>query len=122
MEPIKVRKLYAAVLAGIILYLILDMVAQLLPPHYSPISQAESDLAVGQFGYIMAVNFLNRGILSLMFLFVLRGTIRLTGEKVTQYREGSFFLAYGRWAHCCSHFSQLMFLPHQFHGMEQSTL
>jgi hypothetical membrane protein len=96
MASINVRRLYAVALIGIVLYLILDVVAQLLPPHYSPISQAESDLAVGPFGYIMAINFLNRGVLSLAFLFAFIGTIRLTGEKVAQYRIG-FFL-FGTWS------------------------
>jgi hypothetical protein len=96
MKPINIRNLYAAVLVGIILYLILDVVAQLLPPHYSPISQAESDLAVGQFGYIMTINFLNRGILSLAFLFAFMGTIRLNRENITQYRSGIFL--FGTWS------------------------
>ncbi len=55
-------------IAGIILYVLLDVVAQLLPPHYSPIAQAESDLAVGPYGYIMTANFVLRGLLSLALL------------------------------------------------------
>jgi Protein of unknown function (DUF998) len=74
----------------------LDAVAQLLPPHYSPISQAESDLAVGKFGYIMTVNFLNRGALSLEFLFALMGTFRLTEGGISRYRGGFYLL--GAWA------------------------
>lgn len=50
--------------AGIVIYLALDVIAQILPPHYSPISQAESDLAVGPYGWIMTVNFVVRGLLS----------------------------------------------------------
>jgi len=96
MKPINVRRLYTVVLIGIVLYLILDVVAQLLPPHYNWISQAESDLAVGPFGYIMTINFFNRGLLSLAFLFAFMGTIRLTGEKLAQYR-GGFFL-FGAWS------------------------
>ena len=96
MDPINVRRLYAVVLIGIVLYLILDMVAQLLPPHYNWISQAESDLAVGPFGYIMTINFVNRGLFSLAFLFAFMGTIRLTGEKIAQCSTG-FFL-FGAWS------------------------
>ncbi|HEY7356765.1 MAG TPA: DUF998 domain-containing protein, partial [Ktedonobacterales bacterium] len=44
-------------IVGIALYVVLDVIAQLLPPHYNPISQAESDLAVGPYGWIMAINF-----------------------------------------------------------------
>ncbi len=93
MEPSNVRRLYAVVLVGIILYFMLDVVAQILPPHYSWISQAESDLAVGPFGYIMILNFLNRGILSLVFLYALLGIIRLKGENIAQYRGGLFLFA-----------------------------
>ena len=96
MERTKIRRRYAVALAGVVLYLVLDIVAQLLPPHYSPISQAESDLAVGPFGYIMAVNFLNRGLLSLEFLFAFMGTVRLTNGNVSQYRRGTFLL--GVWS------------------------
>jgi hypothetical membrane protein len=63
------RFFFAATIAGIALYVVLDAIAQSLPPHYSPIRQAESDLAVGPYGYIMAVNFVNRGLLSLLFLY-----------------------------------------------------
>jgi hypothetical membrane protein len=65
----RARLCFAAAIAGIALYVVLDAVAQSLPPHYSPISQAESDLAVGPYGYVMAVNFVNRGLLSLLFLY-----------------------------------------------------
>ena len=59
------RALGALTIAGIVLYLALDVVAQLLPPHYSPVRQAESDLAVGPYGYVMTINFVVRGVLSL---------------------------------------------------------
>jgi hypothetical membrane protein len=52
-------------IAGIAMYVILDVLAQLLPPHYSPIRQAESDLAVGPNGYVMTINFVVRGLLSI---------------------------------------------------------
>jgi hypothetical protein len=61
----------------LLVYVVLDVVAQLLPPHYNPVSQAESDLAVGPFGYVMTVNFVVRGILSLSFLFGLVGATTL---------------------------------------------
>lgn len=95
-ERVKIRRRYAVALAGVVLYLVLDAAAQLLPPHYSPISQAESDLAVGPFGYIMALNFLNRGILSLEFVFALMGTVRLTDGDIPHYRRGILLL--GVWS------------------------
>jgi hypothetical protein len=79
-----------------LLYLVLDVVVQLLPPHYSPVSQAESDLAVGPFGYIMTLNFLNRGLLSLEFMFALLGTARLAGVEASRLRAGKYL--FGVWS------------------------
>jgi hypothetical membrane protein len=70
------RSLLLAVV-GIALYAVLDIIAQLLPPHYNPISQAESDLAVGPYGYVMTVNFVIRGLLTFAFLVGLVGATRL---------------------------------------------
>ena len=67
------------VVAGIVLYALLDAIAQVLPPHYSPIRDAESDLAVGPYGYVMAINFVNRGLLSLVFVYALARTLRVSG-------------------------------------------
>lgn len=61
-------------IVGIALYIVLDVVGQLLPPHYSPISQAESDLGVGPYGWLMDLNFIVRGILSLSFAYALYAT------------------------------------------------
>jgi hypothetical membrane protein len=69
--PASSRRLLWAVIAGVVLYAVLDVVAQALPPHYNPIQDAESDLAVGPYGFVMAVNFVNRGLLSLVFVYSL---------------------------------------------------
>ncbi|HJT56066.1 MAG TPA: DUF998 domain-containing protein [Ktedonobacteraceae bacterium] len=61
-------KLALVTIVGIALYIIIDVIAQLLPPHYNPITQAESDLAVGPYGYLMTINFVIRGVLSLALL------------------------------------------------------
>ena len=90
------RRLFGIVVAEIVLYVVLDAIAQLLPPHYSPISQAESDLAVGPYGYIMTINFLNRGILSLVFIYALAKTIRsedASGEVGRRYPRGAGLFA-----------------------------
>jgi Protein of unknown function (DUF998) len=89
-------KLFWTVIFEIVLYVVLDIVAQALPPHYSPISQAESDLAVGNFGVIMTINFLNRGILSLLFIFAFLQTVNLTKVPQSQFRAGTYLL--GIWA------------------------
>ena len=77
---------------GITLYLILDVIAQLLPPHYNPISQPESDLAVGPYGWVMAINFVLRGLLS----FALIAALIRGAPEVARSRAGLVFL--GIWA------------------------
>ncbi len=89
-------KLFWGVILGIILYVVLDIIAQILPPHYNPISQAESDLAVGKFGLIMTVNFLNRGVLSLLFIFGFLQALAVKGIAKSPFRTGLSLL--GVWA------------------------
>ena len=91
-----IKRRFTITLSGVALYLLLDFVAQLLPPHYSAISQPESDLAVGQYGYIMTVNFLNRGLLSAEFLLAMVGTVRLSQAEFSAYRTGFYLL--GAWS------------------------
>jgi Protein of unknown function (DUF998) len=88
-----VKRLLWAAKAGVILYLLLDVIAQILPPHYNPVSTAESDLAVGPYGYIMTLNFVNRGLLSLAFLYAFVRALRLRGTDTGKYRSGVFLLA-----------------------------
>jgi hypothetical membrane protein len=91
----RARLLFGITLVGIVLYFVLDAVAQSLPPHYSPISQAESDLAVGPYGYVMTVNFVNRGILSLCFLFALALTANSGDMMSPRFRRGGWL--FGIW-------------------------
>jgi hypothetical protein len=95
-ESINVTRRYSVALVGVVLYVVLDVIAQVLPPHYNPLSQVESDLAVGPYGYVMTINFLNRGFLSLEFLFALRGTIGFAGGDLSKYRTG--FVLLGVWS------------------------
>lgn len=88
--------LYWVSIVGVVLYVVLDAAAQSLPPHYSPIRDAESDLAVGPYGYIMAINFVNRGVLSLAFLFAFTKTVDLAGGPRAPFRRGRALL--GVWA------------------------
>ncbi len=76
-------------LAGIALYVVLDIIAQVLPPHYNPISQAESDLAVGPFGVVMAVNFVVRGLLSVAAVTALQSSL----PDKARSRAGEFLLS-----------------------------
>lgn len=92
----RARYLLVCAIAGIALYVILDAVAQNLPPYYSPISQAESDLAVGPYGYIMTLNFVDRGVLSLCFLFGLVLTVYSTDTANPRLRRGAY--AFAAWS------------------------
>jgi hypothetical protein len=85
---LRASTLYTIVVAGGVLYLVLDIAAQLLPPHYNPISTAESDLAVGPYGYVMTLNFVNRGLISLAFLGAFSSTLRDAGVDAAKYRTG----------------------------------
>jgi len=58
-------------IVGIVFYVILDVIAQLLPPHYSAHSQAESDLAVGPYGLV------ERTFIGLILLWMLVVALRL---------------------------------------------
>jgi hypothetical membrane protein len=90
--PPGVRRLFRLVVVGVFVYIVLDVVAQLLPPHYSPVTQAESDLAVGPYGWIMTANFVVRGLLSLLFLYALRTTLTSEGTSLDRFRVGSALL------------------------------
>ncbi|NVM97723.1 DUF998 domain-containing protein [Arthrobacter sp. SDTb3-6] len=59
-------------LAGAVAYLIMDVIAQALPPPYGPIRQAESNLGVVPFGWVMDANFILRGLLTGCALLALR--------------------------------------------------
>jgi uncharacterized membrane protein len=64
----RLHLLFGAVIASIILVVLLEVIVQLLPTHYSPISQSESDLAVGPYGFLMALVFAIEGVLLLLFI------------------------------------------------------
>ena len=55
--------------------IVLELVAQALPPHYSPIGDTESALAVGPYGWIEAVSFCLRGGLVFLLLHTARRAI-----------------------------------------------
>jgi hypothetical membrane protein len=63
--------LVSVALLGIGVYVALDVVLGFLPPHYSVLHQPESDYGVGPYGYLMGINFIVRGVLSLALVVVL---------------------------------------------------
>ena len=76
--------LFGAVIVGIVLFVLLEVIAQLLPPHYNPLSQSESDLAVGPYGFLMALGFAIGGVLLLTFIVAFTRVI----PKESQSRSG----------------------------------
>jgi hypothetical membrane protein len=85
--------------AGVATYVVLDVVAQALPPHYNPISEAESDLGVGPYGWIMSLNFVVRGLLSAAIFAALWHVIRASPRArlgftlAGMWTVGAFLLA-----------------------------
>ena len=87
----RTRTVLAAAMAGIAVFLALNIVVQLLPPHYSLVSQAVSDLAVGPYGWVMDIAFALGGASILAFV---AGAFMATSPK-TRPRAG--FLLLGIW-------------------------
>jgi hypothetical membrane protein len=70
-RPSSYRRVVAAIgMALVVTYVVVDVVLQLLPPHYSAIADAESNLAVGPFGWVMNLNFLGRAAMTFCVLVV----------------------------------------------------
>ena len=78
-------------MVGVIVYVLVDCVLQLLPPHYDPIREAESNLAVGPYGWVMNLNFLGRAVTTLCAV----GAIRLVGSPSRLRLAGLILLALG---------------------------
>jgi hypothetical protein len=83
------RRLATAAMAGVVLYVVVDVVLQFLPPHYNPVSEAESNLAVGPFGWIMNLNFLARAALSACAI----AALSRVGERTALRTAGLVFFA-----------------------------
>lgn len=83
------RRFATAAMVGVVVYVLVDVVLQLLPPHYSAIRDTESDLAVGPFGWIMSVNFLGRAALTLCAMIAIGRTAPATRPR----RAGMALLA-----------------------------
>ena len=106
-DSTRVRRAAATVaMVGVVLYVLIDVVLQFLPPHYSAISDAESNLAVGPFGWIMSINFFGRAILSTCAIIA----IALTGGSTTTKRAGMMLFGV---AGVCS--GALAFFPTDIH-------
>jgi len=70
-------------IVGTIFYVLLDILVQLLPPHYSALREAESLLAVEPYGFIMNLNFLIRGTLSFSIIVAIasiRASMRVSAS------------------------------------------
>jgi hypothetical membrane protein len=85
------RRLAAAAMAGVVAYVVVDVILQSLPPHYSAIREAESNLAVGPYGWIMNLNFLGRAATTVCAVLA----IRRVGRASRLRRTGLALLAVG---------------------------
>lgn len=99
----RVRRAFAtAAMVLVLLYVLIDVVLQFLPPHYSVVSDAEGDLAVGPFGWVMQLNFAARAVMSGCVVVA----VSLTSPDARLRRAGSLLLAL---AGLCS--AALVFFP-----------
>jgi hypothetical membrane protein len=99
----RLRRFFATTAMGlVVLYVLIDVVLQFLPPHYSVVSDAESDLAVGPFGWVMNLNFLARAVMSGCVVVA----VALTAPVSRPHSVGSVLLAL---AGLCS--AALVFFP-----------
>jgi hypothetical membrane protein len=87
----RARAVLAAAIAGIAVFVALNIVVQLLPPRYSLVSQAVSDLAAGPYGWLMDIAFALGGASILAFV---AGAFMATSPR-TRPRAG--FLLLGVW-------------------------
>jgi len=113
-EAGKDHLLFGAVMVCIVLFVLLEVIVQLLPPHYSPLSQSESDLAVGPYGFLMAFGFAIGGVLLLLFLV---GFVRVV-PKAAQSRSGLILLGIAAICKMIIAFAatDLTARPHTIHG------
>lgn len=96
------RGFATAAMVLVVAYAVIDLVLQTLPPHYSAVTDAESDLAVGPFGWAMQVNFAARAVMS----GCLVAAVALTAGPSRRRWAGSVLLAV---AGLCS--AALVFFP-----------
>jgi hypothetical membrane protein len=96
---VQTRRWANIALIVIALYIVLDVVVQMLPPHYS-LRQAESNLAVGPYGWIMNINFVIRGLLSAAIILAIYKSMKNVVRPVvgmmffTVWSAASFLLAF----------------------------
>ena len=77
------RRFSTAAMVGVAVYVLVDVVLQFLPPHYSVLSDAESNLAVGPFGWIMNLNFLGRAVTTLCAIAAINRVGPVSGLRRT---------------------------------------
>jgi hypothetical membrane protein len=82
------RVVAAAAMALVVLYVLVDVVLQALLPRYSVLSDAESDLAVGPFGWAMDLNFLARAAMCacvIAAILLLKSPSRPRGSRLSAW-------------------------------------
>ena len=87
-----IKRLGTMAFAGVLIYVFLDVMLQMLPPHYS-LKQAESDLAVGSFGWFMRINFILRSLFSAALIVAIYKAAKNTRLSITGLVFFSFWSA-----------------------------
>lgn len=85
----KIKRWSYIVIAGIVIYVAIDILLAHLRPDYSLVHNAESDYGRGPYFWVMDINFLLRSLLSL----ALMKAIWLTFPKDSPIKRGSYWLA-----------------------------
>jgi hypothetical protein len=114
-ETNRLHPLFWTVIVAIVLSVLLEVIVQLLPPHYNAISQAESDLAVGPYGFLMDINFVLRGVSYLIFIVAFMRVIPKEGQS----RSGLILLGISAFGKLIIAFAvtDLTSPPHTIHGI-----
>jgi hypothetical membrane protein len=113
-----------AAMVGVLVYVLVDVVLQFLPPHYSPISDAESNLAVGPYGWIMNLNFLGRAVFCVAAVVAIDLTARNLEASTLSPQRRDRLLGMGLWLFLVGGASSavLAFFPTDVNAAHASTL
>ncbi len=96
--PSRAKPLAWLTLAGVVVYVAIDVLLAFLRPGYSLIYNAESDYGRGPWFWVMDINFLLRCALSLALVVALAEVLRADGRSRTRTRTGLALLV--TWAIC----------------------
>ena len=90
------RRAAAAAVVGVVVYIAIDVLLVFLRPHFSVLHNAESDYgSAGKWGWVMNVNFVLRGALSLAVVFALSRVVTARRIRPALWLLGAWGVASG---------------------------